>query len=99
MSETNGFRRTAIIAEIHAERDRQGAEWGGPEHDDTHNLAEWFDFIEHQDRQYMKFVRDHCEEQQETLFQAEARNRFIKIAALAIAAMESLDRKAELESR
>lgn len=76
---TNGFRRTAIIAEIHAERDRQDLIWGGPEHDDTHVVAEWMDFIDDQVNWFHS--------------QGRGRERLIKIAALALAGIESIDRR------
>lgn len=79
MTETNGFRRVAIVAEIHAERDRQDAQWGGVEHDDCHSSSDWMDFIDHQ------LDRWHEE--------GEARVRLIRIAALAIAGIESIDRR------
>ena len=38
-----------IYDEIKAERVRQDSLWGGPEHDDTHNMIDWADFIAESD--------------------------------------------------
>lgn len=86
MTETNGFIRTAIIAEIHAERDKQDAQWGGPEHDDGHTSDEWFGFIEKQTSAYR------AEASPYVAMDASARGRLVKVAALAIAAIEAIDR-------
>jgi hypothetical protein len=67
-----------VIGEIAAERNKQDAEWGGPAHDDTHSVADWFSFMAHQENLWVA---------------GEERYRLIKIAALAIAAVESIDRK------
>lgn len=78
-----------IFDEIKAERKAQDEQWGGPEHDDGHS---WFDFL--------RFIRkQNClaENEHEKTFNTEkligmARARFVKIAALAVAAIESIDR-------
>ena len=67
------------IADVLAERARQDAQWGGPSHDDQHDPVDWSHFIEEQ--AYWGREQD-------------PRRRFIKIAALAVAAIESIDRKA-----
>lgn len=69
-----------IIEEIRAERAAQDAQWGGPEHDDTHGPDEFAGFIEGQ-LSKCQYGRG-----------PNARERFIKIAALAVAAVESYDR-------
>ena len=33
--------RMAIFGEVHVERQRQDAEWGGPAHDDEHDAGDW----------------------------------------------------------
>jgi hypothetical protein len=75
-----------VLSEIIHERAAQDAEWGGAAHDDTHGPGEWLEYISHQ------------------LDQADAaasfpdevawsvRDRLIKIAALSVAAIESIDR-------
>jgi hypothetical protein len=66
-----------IFNEVVAERARQDARWGGPEHDDGHSEGDWADFI----REYAWGDRG-----------ADFRERMLKIAALAVAAIESHDR-------
>ncbi len=67
-----------IIDEIKAERQRQDQQWGGPQHDDLHSSADWATYIVHQ------------------LGRISAVGLYepmIKIAALAVAAVESHDRR------
>lgn len=71
-----GGSRWRPLADVIEERRRQDAQWGGPEHDDDHAAGDWFGFIE---KQMMKTT-------------APRRERFVKIAALAVAAIEALDR-------
>lgn len=73
--------RMVIVDEIDAERDRQDAQWGGPEHDDEHTVGHWFNFIDYQSDRW-----------EESTSIAESRERLVKIAALAIAGIESIDR-------
>jgi len=70
-----------IIAEIKAERAAQDAQWGGADHDDRHGMEEFAEFI---DGQLTKCAHGRG---------LDSRERFIKIAALALAAVESHDRK------
>lgn len=72
---------TGVYEEIAAERDRQDAKWGGPEHDDTHSAYHWSSYIEE---------RLHSGDQ---MTAEESRRLFIEIGALAVAAVESADRK------
>ena len=82
---TGGEHRTSVIAEIVAERDRQDAKWGGPDHDDCHGWSRWIDFIdEHNGKAY-------SEDDSEEAY-VNARRRYIEVAALALAAVESMDR-------
>lgn len=62
------------------ERIAQDKQWGGPAHDDMHDTYDWMNYIANQAE---KLARD----------ESTARERFIKIAALAVAAVESIDRK------
>lgn len=73
------------LAEILAERARQDARWGGPAHDDRHPPATWLDLI---DDQLMAAGM----EGDETTTAAVIRARLVKVAALAIAGIQSLDR-------
>jgi len=73
-----------ILEEIAAERTRQDEKWGGPEHDDEHSIDDWECFIlEHLNR-----VQGYDD--------AHGRKQLIRVAALAVAAIESLDRRAAL---
>ena len=76
----------SIYQEVLAERTRQDKQWGGPEHDDSHDDTQWLMFIDYQ--------MDRC-----YLHPDEVRNRLVKIAALAFAAIESLDRKNAASNR
>lgn len=84
--------RMAIVAEIHAERQAQDEQWGGAAHDDEHTVlsrgACWRGFIAVQsaraDDEYKALsVADSF---------AEQRSRYVKMAALAFAGIESIDR-------
>ncbi len=72
--------RWLVLNEIVDERARQDVKWGGPERDDEHDRVAWLDFINGQ----RLAAADKSA--------AEFRQRMIKIAALAVAAVESTDR-------
>lgn len=76
---SNGRMWTVMMHVAH-ERGMQDGQWGGAEHDDTHDAKDWRRFI---DKQMLLMHTNGGE-----------RERFIKIAALAVAAVESIDRKA-----
>lgn len=69
-----------IGTEIAMERVLQNHRWGGPQHDDSHTPANWADYIHHQ---LSKMFQEEGSE----------RDRFLKVAALAQAAVEAFDRK------
>lgn len=71
----------SIYDEIADERAAQDKQWGGPDHDDTHIGADW--------REY----REKFEDRALLGCGATRREALIKIAALAVAQIESLDRK------
>lgn len=71
-----------LFMEALAERDRQDEQWGGPAHDDTHDELDWSSYIDHQTHKIV--VAD-----------VDKRQGFVKIMALAMAAIESIDRKAK----
>jgi Lar family restriction alleviation protein len=72
-----------VLSEVKAERKYQYAKWGGPEHDDKHCLWDWARFIVLRVPTF------------DALLQSDdPRKDLIEIAALAVAAIESLDRKA-----
>jgi hypothetical protein len=76
-----------IFNEITEERSRQDQQWGGSEHDDTHDSLDFTMFIQLQALKHNRaFVRNK---------HIECRERLIKIAALAVAAVESMDRRHE----
>lgn len=66
--------RYDIYAAINAERDYQDAKWGGPEHDRQHHSSEWVDFIE----KYLLRAKENLD----------VRKNIVRIAALAVAALE-----------
>lgn len=68
------------LVDVLAERGLQDEQWGGPEHDDGHTLVDWRDFI--------------VKQADRSVSSCDARARLVKVAALALAAIESLDRKA-----
>lgn len=72
--------RNGVFDEVRAEREAQDAQWGGPEHDDEHSPEDWMDFIELQIAKFRATDED-------------VRERLIKIAALAVAGVEALDRQ------
>lgn len=74
-----------ILAEVSDERDRQDAKWGGPEHDDQHSPIE-----------FVKIIEDYAGWARAMFSQGspdKGRRRLVQVAALALAAVESLDRK------
>lgn len=74
--------RLRVYAEISAERSRQDLEHGGPEHDDGHTQDEWAWMIgDHTQRSLHNHGRNF-------------RQQMVRVAALALAAVESQDRDA-----
>ena len=71
--------REDILDEIKAERMEQDKQWGGPSHDDHHTTTDWMRYITYQ--------------AQQSVNPNEFRERMVKVAALAVAAIESYDRK------
>lgn len=69
-----------ILNEVKAERVAQDAQWGGPDHDDEHSAQEFIGFIEAQLRK--------CERGTGP----DTRERLVKVAALAVAAIQMMDR-------
>jgi len=79
--------RQGIYEQIEAERVRQDERWGGPEYDDMHSLHAWSQIIhKHAEDAAGMFVSYETPE-------ARARREFVEVAAVAVAAIESLDRK------
>lgn len=71
----------SAVYDVIEERQRQDKQWGGPEHDDAHDIWNWCVYIEKQVKRI-----------EEDGYNGKERERFVKIAALAIAAIESIDR-------
>lgn len=83
-------RRAKIIDDIAWERTRQDERWGGPAHDDEHAPFDWLTYI---DTYVTKVVVDDGVIAEGGLVDPEQyRRRLVQIAALAVAALESLDR-------
>lgn len=74
---------TEAVGDISMERVLQDHQWGGPETDDLRSEAEWAEYIH---KQISKLFQDEGGA-------LAARDRFVKVAALAIAAIQSIDRK------
>lgn len=70
----------SVLAEINRERVKQDAKWGGPQHDDTHVPEDWLSFISVR----IAESRTHPHKY---------RQNMVEIAALAVAAIESDDRR------
>lgn len=77
-------RLTQAVTDVMLERARQDAKWGGPAHDDHHSVAEWVQLIE----DYAGWSRVMAGMNS----QDKARRRLIQVAALAVAAVEAMDR-------
>lgn len=71
-----------LFREIESERDRQDAKWGGASHDDEHATYDW-----------AIWIRDRATLIAHGLSAPERRRLLVEIAALAVAAIESHDRK------
>jgi len=72
-----------IIQELRTENERAHAIWGGPEHDDQHDQHDWTRYI----MVYLgKLSKDNVPDEY-------YRECMLKIANLAVASIESLDRK------
>jgi hypothetical protein len=75
-----------LIDEIAFERTFHDIQWGGPAHDDKHTAEEWFSYMAHQADNYNSSKSD------------SARGyHLVKLAALAVAALESYDRGGKIK--
>lgn len=74
-----------ILIQVLRERERQDEKWGGPSHDDQYTTADFVRFI----IDYAGWARMMAS----FLSADKARRRLIQVAALAVAAIESLDRQ------
>lgn len=73
------------ILDVTNERQRQDDKWGGPKHDDLHLITDFVQLIE----DYAGWARTMANMNSYD----KARKRLIQVAALAVAAVESIDRK------
>lgn len=78
-----------IYDDICDERIRQDQQWGGDAHDDQHGVLEWLGFIDHQTD---KAISETAGLQTDRSIAPHVRARLVKIAALAVAGMASIDR-------
>lgn len=72
-----------VLSEVASERWRQDQQWGGPAHDDRHTPMDWDRCIR---RQLNAMLRE--------LANGGHRGRLVNIAALSVAAIQSMDRLA-----
>lgn len=76
-----------VLREVRDERVRQDFQWGGAEHDDTHHSRDWRTYrLNFETRVMHHTIRFPDPER--------VRDALVKIAALAVAQIESLDRAA-----
>jgi hypothetical protein len=79
-----GAFRMTVYEEIQAERTAQDKKWGGPSHDDTRTMYDWIDLIHRNARYACGLDRPGLD----LIF----REQMIKVAALAVSAIEWVDR-------
>lgn len=82
-------KRLDIYEEVELERHRQNKMWGGPEHDDAHDVRDWIVYIVN----YLGKAVDRDAEWGRNL--DVVRGYFIRVIALCVAAIESIDRKVQ----
>ncbi len=71
-----------VLETVAQEREWQDKEWGGPTHDDQHNSHDWIAFIVRQAGRAVMWPFDSLN----------FRKQMIRVAALAVAAVEWVDR-------
>lgn len=72
-----------ILGQIETERELQDEQWGGAAHDDTHVADDWTTQITHHLNAANRDIADY----------PKFRKRLVKIAALAVAGIQSQDRR------
>lgn len=86
---------TDIYAEIRAEREHQQARWGNKADDTVNTPEDYIAFIAHHStRWFPGTFRPHSTESVNAF-----RKQMIKVAALAVAAAESVDRQRQLDGK
>lgn len=76
-----------VFKDVLEERNQQMKEYGGADHDDKHVHADWLDMIDYQLGKYSAVNGT-----SKTIHSGDERQQLVKIAALAVAAIESYDR-------
>lgn len=71
----------SVYDEIRAEREHQDAKWGGPMHDDDHDEFDWLSYLD-----------EHLGKARNAHETGTYRRQLVRVAALAVAAVESFDR-------
>ena len=79
-----------IFEEIEQERELQDKQWGGITHDDNHSFSDWIAFIV---KHLGKAVLDY--KQPAEVREGRFRYQMIRIAALAIAAIQATERRVQ----
>lgn len=74
-----------ILKDVADERERQDKRWGGPRHDDTHDCLDWAVIIQNQVNHLQDDYVYHIGREGQ-------RKHYIRIMAVALAALESLER-------
>lgn len=84
-----------ILQEIREERKHQDAKWGGPAHDDEHSMYVWVGFISYYLGQSLSSaIKEYGSvKHRYQIF----RYHMVKVAAIAVAAVQSIDRKLSKE--
>lgn len=78
------YAREAIFQEINRERHHQDLKWGGASHDDNEETV----------LSFMSYIVEYATASSERTSRHDVRTRAIKVAALAVALVEKLDRAA-----
>lgn len=88
--EAEAIARQNVLREVGAERRRQDAKWGGATHDDKWNALDWHEMI----ADYNAWARRMaCMGSLD-----KARNRYVQLAALAVAVVEAIDRRTQAQA-
>lgn len=80
--------RLRVFREVEQRRLAQDAQHGGPDHDDKHPAEEWIGLIDYHNQKSMPMAGA------DNIAWAEYRSAMLDVAALAVAAIEVIDRKA-----
>ena len=83
--EAAAIARTKVLSDVSTERTRQDSKWGGSATDDKWDALDWHEMIADYNAWARRMMTMNSFDK--------ARVRYIQIAALAVAAVEALDRK------